>query len=194
MTAPKVFLIHGFEGMPNGGWRPWLMGKLALDDVYACALPMPLPYTPTKDGWVQEIKRAIPEPGENIFLVGHSLGVPAILQYLHGLPDGVTIGGAVLVSGPYHNVDDGYSVLLESFFEPAYDFARIKKSCKNFVVIHGANDTVVKFSDAEEFSRALACKLISIPNGGHLGGSDGWRELPQALSALKNFYAPHSSH
>ncbi len=187
MTGPRIFLIHGFEGKPNGGWRPWLTGKLAREDIYACALPMPLPYAPKKDEWVKEIGRAVGAPDESIFLVGHSLGVPAILHYLQTLPKGVTIGGAVLVSGPYHNVDDGYRDLLESFFEPEHDFARIKESCKNFVVIHGDNDTVVKFRDAEEFSRRLSCELISIPNGGHLGGSDGWYELPQAFGAIMNF-------
>ena len=204
MDQPKVFIVHGFEGTPNGGWRPWLMGKLALEDVYACALPMPTPYAPTKDGWVTEIARAVgnenvlipasPDGGarerrelENVFLVGHSLGVPAILQYLKSLPETAVIGGAVLVSGPYHNVDDGYRMLLESFFDPAYDFAHAKKVCKNFVVIHGSDDTVVPFSDAEEFSKALSCELISVENGGHLNGSSGWRELPPALDALIRF-------
>lgn len=188
MTEPRVFIVHGFEGTPNGGWRPWLMGQLALANVYACALPMPLPYTPTKNGWIGEIQHAVPEPNENIFLVGHSLGVPAILHYLQTLPEGVKIGGAILVSGPYRNVDDGYSELLESFFEPAYNFEKIKKTCDNFVVIHGDNDPVVAFSDAEEFSKALSCELVSIPNGGHLNGSSGWRELPQALKALESLF------
>lgn len=184
---PRVFLIHGFEGIPNGGWRPYLMSELALLDVYACALPMPMPYTPTRDGWVEEIKRVVPTPSENIFLVGHSLGVPAILQYLQTLPEGAKIGGAVLVSGPYHNVDDGYSVLLESFFKPEYDFARIKKACDNFVVIHGDNDKVVEFSDAKEFGEKLGCAVVAVPNGGHLNGSSGFRQLPPALDALKKF-------
>ncbi|MBP7804919.1 MAG: serine hydrolase family protein [Candidatus Pacebacteria bacterium] len=184
---PKVFLIHGFEGSPNGGWRSSLMAKLALEDIYACSLPMPDPYTPTRDGWIEEIKHVVPIPNENIYLVGHSLGVPAILQYLKTLPEGVKIGGVVLVSGPYHNVDDGYKEKLKSFFEPAYDFEHYKKTCKNFVVIHGDNDGVVPFADAEEFSKALSCELVSIPNGGHLNGGSGWRELPAALDALMRF-------
>lgn len=186
-NEPKVFLIHGFEGSPNGGWRSSLMAKLALEDIYACSLPMPDPYTPTRDGWIEEIKHVVPTPNENIYLVGHSLGVPAILQYLKTLPEGAKIGGAVLVSGPYYNADDGYKEKLKSFFEPDYDFAHYKKTCKNFVVIHGDNDGVVPFSDAEEFSKALSCELVSIPNGGHLNGSSGWRELPAAFDALMRF-------
>jgi len=48
----KVFIIHGFEGEPNGGWRPWLMRELAKFDVYASALPMPTPEKPiVLSGW-----------------------------------------------------------------------------------------------------------------------------------------------
>lgn len=55
----KVFLIHGFQGSPNGGWRPWLMAELKKQDVYACALSMPDPENPVCAEWVLEISRHI---------------------------------------------------------------------------------------------------------------------------------------
>lgn len=186
MKEPKVFLIHGFEGVPNGGWRPWLMGKLGREDIFACSLSMPSPATPKKEEWIQKIKSEIPEPNENIFLVGHSLAVNAILQYLQELPSGTKIGGAVLVSGPYK----GKREILQGFFEPDYDFVRIKNACKNFAIIHGDNDPGVPFSDAEKFAHELTCELIPIPNGGHLNGSSGWYELPEAFTALMNWLKP----
>ena len=187
-NEPKVLLIHGFEGTPNGGWRPWLMGKLGLLDVYACALPMPTPAMPKKEEWISEIAHAAGTPSENIFLVGHSLGVPAILHYLQTLPEGAKIGGAVLVSGPFTKPEGNEYEPIKNFFEPAFDFAKIKASCKNFTVIHGDNDPIVVFSDAEIFSKELFCKLVTIPNGRHLNGSSGWRELPAALEALEGFF------
>jgi predicted alpha/beta hydrolase family esterase len=42
----KVFIIHGFEGSPNGAWRPWLMAELEKEDMYCCALAMPSPDAP----------------------------------------------------------------------------------------------------------------------------------------------------
>ena len=188
ITEPKVFLVHGFEGTPNGGWRPWLMGKLGLLDIYACALPMPSPAQPTKEEWNAEITHAVGVPTEAVFLVGHSLGVPSILHYLQELPEGAKIGGAVLVSGPFTKPEDGQHEAIANFFEPKFDFEKIRSACKQFVVIHGANDPVVPFAEAELFARALECKLVSIPNGGHLNGSSGWRELPQALEALEHFF------
>jgi predicted alpha/beta hydrolase family esterase len=184
----KVFMVHGFMGEPNGGWRPWLMGELAKEGVYACALPMPTPKTPKKDEWVEEVERAVRDPNEECFLVGHSLGVPTILRYLERLSADYKIGGAVLVSGPARSVNKEEYRILDHFYENSFDFEYIKNVCKNFVVIHGDNDHAVPFEYAEELSKNLNCKLISIPNGGHLGGSDGFRQLPQALAALKEMF------
>ena len=187
ITTPRVFLIHGFEGTPNGGWRPWLMAQLGLKDVFACSLAMPSPENPSSQEWIREISRAVGAPNEQTFLVGHSLGVPAILQYLQSLNEGERIGGAVLVSGPFQNVTDEYRSKLESFFVPPFDFTKIKNACNQFAVLHGTNDPLVSFTDAESFGQALECSVVAVPNGGHLNGSSGWRELPQALSALEGF-------
>jgi len=180
----KVFMIHGFKGEPNGGWRPWLMGELAQNDIWACALAMPTPDTPVKDEWVKTIKDAVKEPTEEIFLIGHSLGVPAILRYLESLPSGLKIGGVVLVSGTAFKIKKEKYEQVNSFLETSFNFEHIKNVCKNFIVIHGDNDPNVPFSDAEYLAEKFSCDLISIPNGKHLNGSAGWYELPQALESL----------
>ena len=180
----KVFMIHGFQGEPNGGWRPWLMGELAQNDVWACALAMPTPDIPNKDEWVKKISEEVQDPDEDVFLVGHSLGVPTILRYLETLSNGSKIGGVILVSGTAFKVKkDGYEQV-NSFLETSFDFEHIKNVCKNFVVIHGDDDPNVPFSDAEYLSNQLSCNLILIHNGKHLNGSAGIYKLPEALESL----------
>ena len=180
----KVFIIHGFNGKPNGGWRSWLMGELSKNDIYACALPMPTPDVPVKSEWVKTITEAIGIPTEEIFLIGHSLGVPAILRYLESLDKDSKIGGAVLVSGPVLKIEkDGYEKV-NTFLDVAFDFDHIKNTCKNFIIIHGDDDKAVSFSNAEELAKKLSCNLISIPNGGHLNGESGCYKLPEALDSL----------
>lgn len=181
----KVFMIHGFQGEPNGGWRPWLMGELAKKDIYACALPMPTPDKPKKDEWIKKILDEVGTPNEEIFLVGHSLGSPAILRYLEKLEDTQKIGGAILVSGPVNLIEkEGYDYV-NKFLNSGFGFEKIKRVCSNFVVIHGDNDPNVPLSDAEEVSKKLNCELIKIPSGKHLAGHDGVFELPVALEALE---------
>ena len=180
----KVFMIHGFNGEPNGGWRPWLMGQLEKHNIYACALPMPAPSNPVMEEWIKTISNNIINPNEEIFMIGHSLGVPAILRYLEKLDLDVKIGGAVLVSGPVHKIGKlGYESV-DSFLETQFDYERIKKICNSFSIIHGDNDPGVPFSDAEELSNFLSCNLISVPNGKHLNGSAGCYQLPEALDSL----------
>jgi predicted alpha/beta hydrolase family esterase len=180
----KVFIIHGFQGEPNGGWRPWLMRELSKNGIYACALPMPTPCHPILEEWIKTISDNIVNPNEEIFLIGHSLGVPAIFRYLESLPITINIGGAVLVSGPIHKLGEPKYKNVNSFLETEFDYDHIKKVCKNFSIIHGDNDPGVPFSDAEELSIKLSCNLISIPNGRHLNSSAGFFELPEALDSL----------
>lgn len=177
----KVFIIHGFEGTPNGGWRPWLMAELDKQNIYACSLPMPNPEAPICSEWVEEIARVSQYSSQaDTYLVGHSLGVPAILRYLES-PNAQPIAGAVLVSGPSEKNDNRK---IDSFFEAGFDFPKILAQCGKYVVIQGDNDPNVPMSNAKYLADQLGADLIVVPNGGHLNGSAGWHQLPEALSAI----------
>lgn len=180
----KVFIVHGFQGEPNGNWFPWLMEELSKNHIYACSLPMPMPDLPEKREWIKSINEAVGIPNEEILLVGHSLGVPAILRYLETLDKDAKIGGVVLVSGPVSLIEENGYEQVNTFLEGSFDFDHIKNVCNNFVVIHGSNDTNVSFTDAELIAKKLSCELISIPNGGHLNGSAGCFKLPEVLDSL----------
>jgi len=178
----RVFIIHGFEGSPNGGWRPWLMGELAKRDVYACALAMPNPDKPVRAEWVAEIARHVDRSGsDELYLVGHSLGVPAIMRYLETAVPGKVLAGAVLVSGP---CEAGKNTKTKGFTADPFDFALIKSRIGRCTVIHGDNDPVVPLAQARKLSQALGVELAVIKNGGHLNGSGGWHTLPECFDAL----------
>ena len=177
----KVFLIHGFEGSPNGGWRPWLMGKLEKRDVYACALSMPAPEAPQCAAWIEEIWHAVAQSQnrDEISLVGHSLGGPAVLRYLETAPK--AIAGAILVSSPSERNDNPK---IDSFMLPPFDLAALKSKAGKWVVIHGDDDPFVPTSNAKALASGLGAELIWVPGGKHLNGSAGFTELPQVLEAL----------
>lgn len=178
----KVFLIHGFDGEPNGGWRPYLMEELAKLDIYACALSMPTPAEPILEEWLDEIKRVIERnPDDNIYLVGHSLGGTAILRYIEKFPS-TNIRGAVLVSSPCHKNSNDY---IKTFLSADFDWEKIKTNLDKVTVIHGDNDEQVPVSDASEIAEKLDGKIVIIKNGKHLNGSAGFTKLPEALEAIK---------
>lgn len=182
----KVYMIHGFNGSPDRNWFPWLAKELAKQNIESCVLSMPTPRYPIKDEWIENIKKNIGTPNEDVFLIGHSLGASTILRYLETLSKDEKIGGAVLVSGAIKYVQgpgDRYD-LLNKFLDQPFDFEKIKSVCKKFIVIHGIDDPIVEFSNAEEISERLSCELIFIPNGGHLNDKAGFTELQEVLDSL----------
>lgn len=188
----KVFIIHGFEGRPNGGWRPWLMGELDKLDIYACSLSMPTPDYPKCDEWTKEISRHVENNSQDeIYLIGHSLGVPAILRYLE-TSKAQNIAGAILVSGPSERIENKR---LLSFLDRDFDFQAILTKCQKFSIIHGDNDPLVPLDNAEFLAKELNGELIIVKNGGHLNSSAGWNTLPQCLEAVVRMdrYKPHDA-
>lgn len=178
----KVFIVHGYRGFPNGGWRPWLMIELEKKGIYACSLAMPGFDSPLCKKWVNEVKIHIEQNiNDEIYLVGHSLGATSILRYLEDAPPGSSVAGSVLVSTPIEKTNNRD---LDNFFNTVLDYRKIKKNCRVFSVIHGDNDTFVSPTQSRNLANELHCPLISIPGGGHLSGHEGWHVLPQCLESL----------
>lgn len=181
----KVFIVHGFNSSPNSSWIPWLMGELKSKEVYACSLFMPTPESPICAEWVQEISRIIDKnKNDELYLVGYSLGVAAILNYLESVSDEKFFNGVVLVSGRCIKSNNQKT---EGFYKE-FDFKIIKNKVKKFSVIHGDNDDRVLVFNGEKLAGELGVKLTIVVNGGHLNGSAGWRTLPQCLEALEKMF------
>lgn len=181
----KVFLVHGFKSWPNGGWRPWLMAELNKQSVFCQALAMPSPNNPNVSEWVKEIARNIDlNIHDQIYLVGHSLGVPAILRYLQG-SQSKNIKGVVFVSSPIFKAK---KKKVGGFLNESFDFQKIKPKVKRCTVIHGSNDRAVPIEQGRELAKQFGVELIVVKNGGHLNGSSGWTSLPEVLDALNEMF------
>ena len=141
------------------------MGELEKKNIYACALSMPDPNNPIPSEWIKEISRHVERnTKDHIYLVGHSLGVPAILLYLQKT--------------------NAKNIKVAEFLKEPFDFKLIQSKVKRIVVIHGDNDKNVSFDQGETLAKELNGKLIKIKNGGHLNGSSGWTTLPICLKEL----------
>ncbi|MED7634188.1 UNVERIFIED_CONTAM: serine hydrolase family protein, partial [Lactobacillus paragasseri] len=149
-----------------------------------CALPMATPDMPVCDEWVAEIARVVEREsgkGDEIILVGHSLGVCAILRYLEGAMSDVALEGAVLVSGPFESIGKSK---IENFLDRPFDFAKIKPKIGKVAIIHGDNDPNVPPAHAEKFAEVFGVPVTWVANGGHLDGQSGWHTLPECLDAI----------
>ncbi len=180
----RVIIVHGFGGWPNGGWRAWLMVELDKLETYGCAIPLPDENNPDPKKWVEAIEYHVNMYREDdVYLVGHSLGSTAILRYMEAKK--AKLAGVVLVSAPIESVENKK---ITNFLSNPFDFKKIKKGAKQFLIIHGADDQRVSVSQAIKLAHNLGVSPQLIKNGGHLTGSEGWKELPQVLEGLINMF------
>jgi uncharacterized protein len=177
----KVYVIHGWEGSPEGNWFPWLKKELEIIGVVAECLAMPDSYHPVMSAWVKNIASVIGESDEDAYLVGHSLGGIALLRYLESLPENRKIGGAVLVAGFPESI--GIKEL-DTFFEVPLDYEKVRGSARAFVAIHSSNDPYVPMKNGELLRDKLGAELVVVENAGHLNAGDGYTELPIVLEKL----------
>ncbi len=190
----KVFIVHGFGGIPNGGWISWVMQQLSKEKIYACSLSMPNPKKPVVSKWLEEISRAIDNslPDDEIFLVGHSLGATAVLRYLEDTMQNKKIKGVVLVSGAISPLDpenkESNFRNIDSFIIPDIDLDNVKNKVEKFIVLHSKDDPIVPFWQGEEISKKLDCEFIKKETGGHfyILAEPVCYEFPELLKVLEN--------
>jgi len=181
----KAFIIHGWEGNPQGSWRPWLKKKLEEKDFQVAVPQMPDTINPTMEKWLPHLAKTVGIPDENCYFVGHSLGCITILRYLEALGENQIIGGVVLVAGFGHDLDfKGYKGELASFFKTPINWEKIKKHCNKFVAIHSDDDPYVPIKHNTLFKEKLGAESIITHNMKHFSGDDGIMELPIALDCV----------
>ena len=187
----RVIVIHGWEGKPSSNWFPWLRAELEARGVKVEVPQMPDTDHPKESAWVPYLAKVVGEPDEGTFLIGHSLGGITILRYLESLPEGVRIGGAVLVAGFSEPLPNRKAFAeLNTFFKCPVNFERVRRAvAKQFIAIQSDNDRYVPLIHGEIFKEKFGAKLITIKNGGHFNAKDGYAQFPEALHALETLMA-----
>ncbi len=185
----RVFFIHGWEGAPEEGWRPWLREQLETKGFTVINLSMPNTNFPQMGEWVATLSDAVGEPDKDCYFVGHSLGCITILRYLESLHEGKKVGGALLVAA--FTQDLGINEI-KNFFTKNIYWEKIKKHCDNFTVLLSDNDHYIPVSYGDIFKEKLNAKIIIKHDLGHFNGDDVPAELPAVLEAFtglsnKNF-------
>ena len=178
----RAFIIHGWGGKPDANWFPWLKMELKKQDFHVNVPKMPNADFPVQSEWLVYMQDIINNVDNDIFLIGHSLGVVAILRFLESLPAGQRVGGVVLVSGFSESL--GTIPEIENFFENRVDYEKIKLHCSNFIVINSDDDPYVPMEKGEILRDNLNAKLIVLHEAGHINMGTGYFQLPIALEEL----------
>ncbi|UOO81047.1 alpha/beta hydrolase [Uruburuella testudinis] len=178
----RVFIVHGYEGSPNGNWFDWLSAKVREHGAEASALHMPDPGHPSAPAWQHKLDQHIGAPAGNTFLVGHSLGCITLLHFLsRHRPE--KIGGLVLAAG-FAATLPPLPVLDDYIRASAPDFEALINIDMPVHCLISDNDTHVPPPLSEQMAAKLGSPVSWIANGGHLMASDGFTALPPVWEAL----------
>ncbi len=180
----NVIIIHGTEGYPEENWFPWLKQELEQKSckVFVPQFPSP-PIVPAKvTEWFNVLKSYEQYINENTILIGHSLGGIFTLRILEKLEQ--RIKAAFFVSAPI-----GVQPILNyardnSFSGFAFDWGKIKRSARHFVVFQSDNDPYVGLENGKELAKHLGVALSFIPNAGHFNALAGYTKFERLKSKV----------
>lgn len=177
----RVFLIHGWEGRPDGHWFPWLALELRACGWEVNAPQMPHAAEPKVGEWLAFLKKYVGRPDKNTYFVGHSLGCITIARYLAELSPKTKVGGCIFVAGFSGRINVPE---ISEFYSLSFDPEKVKKHCDKFVMIFSDSDPYVPMEKSLEFAKQLGAKTILERGRGHFCASDGVTALPSVLKAL----------
>ncbi len=155
----KVYIIHRWDGMPDSDWYLWLKKELEeKTESEVRALAMPDTEVPVIEKWVVRLKEVVPQPDENTYFIGHSIGCQTIMRYLAALQN-VNVGGALFVAGWLYlkNLEDEeVEKIAAPWLRTPIDFEKVKASTGNVKIILSDNDP---YNHVEENKKAFEEKL-----------------------------------
>lgn len=183
----RAFLVHGWGGKPDGGFRPWLKEKLESNGYQVEALTMPDSGTPIIEKWIPCLLKNIPSPDENTLLVGHSLGALALLMFLEKLPESSRVGKVILVAGAISSVTNmslEEQIIARPWFATPIDYEKIRRAAKSFIAFFSDNDQWVPPENEKMAHEKLNAKTIIEHNMGHYNEDAGVKEVPAVLKEI----------
>ena len=179
----KLFLLHCWGGDGRSCWSGWIADKMREKGIEVIAPDFPSPSTPHVEEWLAAIRSNVEKFDSGWVLVGHSLGCPTILRLLERFGEGERIGTAILVAG---FAKDLLIPEIQNFVYKDFDWEKIRKGAKRFIVINSDNDPFIELSEGERMAKLLGAEWIVERKGGHINEGAGFTEYERLLGILES--------
>lgn len=192
----QVFILHGGDSFssyeayldqlkattidyehlePKQSWKHWLATQLPDTDVLLPSLPNS--DNAVYDEWKIYFEKLLPFFGDDVQLVGHSLGAMFLAKYLHEQPLPQKIKQLILVAGGY---DDDTHEDLGSF--KVTSATGLELSADEIHLFHSEDDPVVPYGELAKFERDVpSAQVHTFTDRGHFLDS----EFPELLELLQ---------
>ncbi|MCG5265405.1 alpha/beta hydrolase [Acinetobacter pittii] len=178
----QIFVLHGYSASIDDHWFLDLKHQIENENIAVTLIPFPDSENPDVDAWQKVLDQQIPKVDENTYFVAHSLGVITLLYFLQR-HDYQNIGGMILVSGFSGLISD--SSVLNSYITKSKVDTNYFKDIKKKLVYLSDNDDLVPPKLTIELAKEIDAPYITVPNGGHFLGREGYTSFPQVVNSLK---------
>lgn len=180
----NILILHGTNNSSRNNWFRWLGDSLQKKGWKVLVPDLPHAEKPSIGIYNQFLLDVGWELNSQSVIVGHSSGAVATLGLLQNLPEHTIVDVAVLV-GAFK--DDLGNTQLTQLFEKPFDFEKIKRSAKRFVLIHSDNDPYCPLEHAEYLAEKLGGELLVKSGEAHFSIStagEKYKEFPLLLEIL----------
>ena len=163
------------------GWKEDFEEKL--EDEFEIFTPkMPNKENAKYVEWKIWFEKLIPFLGDDITLIGHSLGGLFLVKYLSESIFPKKIKALILIATPYNGKDRKHNLDTDYFFND--DFQMITNQVDKIFLFHSTDDEVVSFSDFEIYNKNLtSASFMSFNDRGHFN-NDKFLELINTVKAI----------
>jgi len=175
----KVLIVHGSGGSPNGGWIPWMKKNLEKEGFQVMCPQFPIASeTQTLKNWMNVIEST--QIDSQTVGIGHSLGVPFLLNYLERKP----LKAVYLVAGFTGLLNNEFDEVIHTFSDKDFNWDQIRNNCQNINIIYSDNDPYVPAIKAVEMGKKLGVNPILIKGAAHFNSENGFIEFPFLLEKI----------
>ncbi len=184
----KAVIIHGWGASPRDNWFPWLKKELEKRNVAVETPQMPNTDAPEIEHWVGHLAKLVGADDEN-YLIGHSMGVQAVLRYIESMPGDVTIRGAVLVAGFITSLSEDITndpqdiEIARPWLETPIDLNKVRAQVSKIISIVSDDDPYIPEDNWEAF-RKLGEVIVQHAND-HIKNPEEKDVLSAVLKLIK---------
>ncbi|MFA6036135.1 MAG: alpha/beta fold hydrolase [Candidatus Micrarchaeia archaeon] len=178
-----MIILHGTRGHPEENWFPWLKKELELRGCKVFVPQFPTPENQTPESWFAVFEKYRKYFTPDTILVGHSLGGTFALRILEASK--IKIMAAFLVAAPVGILPTKNYEADRPFVEKRFDWEKIRKNCREFVVFHSEDDQLVSVENGRELAGKLDAGLILLKNAGHFNAKAGYTKFEKLLEVME---------
>lgn len=140
---PQIFLVPRWSGTPRSDWYDWFEQEINTRyGTNIVALDMPQWNAPDVEKATEFLTSQLPMLSESTFLIGHSVGCLAVLNFLDKTfmdNPALKIGGIMMVAG-WFEVDEAWDTALPWLNNEHLSYPLLQKNIDQKLVIISDND------------------------------------------------------